>query len=451
MERLSTETGFSTFLSSIPRSRHKSSKIRLPNVRALAEVSGVSEEIQFKVLFAAGGTGGHVYPALAIAEAIRAADRSACVEFVGTKHRIEATAVPHAGYTFHHIPAPPLARPIFRSPQNLLIPWRLLVSVFASVRLILTFRPQVVIGTGGYVSGPVCLAALLCGCPYVIQEQNVRPGLANKILATFATLVFIAFADTITHFPFRKCIVSGNPVRATVKKVVPQEVALKHFFPRWSSTHLSDGCTQCDKRWEVVLIQGGSLGAKSLNLAVIGFVERMLDEHPKRLILWQTGSKHHEGIVNKVKRRDRVYISEFLHDINMAYSAADLIVACAGAITCSELLILGKPSVLIPLEYVADNHQRDNALVLQKAGAARILDDVGLNSEKLEVAINQLLGDKAMLANMSKNATSISVTNAAELISKEVSLLAQGQMMKKGNHFVKISKELLTCLRIKPS
>ncbi|KAI5067836.1 hypothetical protein GOP47_0018364 [Adiantum capillus-veneris] len=389
------------------------------NADGLVEDPAVSA----RVMFAAGGTGGHVFPAIAIADALTIAHKSVTVQFLGTRHRLEASAVPRAGYTLRHIPAVPLRRPIFLSPQNLLLPFRLILSIAAALQLLLAFRPHVVVGTGGYISGPICFAALLCGCPFVIQEQNVCPGLANKILASFATSVFVAFADALVHFPSEKCIVSGNPVRWTLQQLVLKRTALRHFFP--SSILLSDEATQCDdEHCEIVFIQGGSLGAKSLNQAVIGFAEEMLEKHPKRFLIWQTGPKHFKGVLNKLRSHERLFICEFLLDMNLAYSAADLVVACSGAITCSELLNLGKPSILIPLQYVADNHQRNNAAVLERAGAARILDDVGLTPEKLEGAINELLGDKAILASMCKNALKIATPSAADLIAQEVFLLA---------------------------
>ncbi|MCO5569557.1 hypothetical protein L7F22_023272 [Adiantum nelumboides] len=356
--------------------------------------NGVEEELAVRIMFAAGGTGGHVFPAIAIADALTTAYKSVTVQFVGTRHRLEATVVPRAGYSLRHIPAAPLRRPIFLSPQNLLLPFRLLHSILAAVHLLLTFRPHAVVGTGGYISGPICFAALLCGCPYVIQEQNACPGLTNKILASFATTVFVAFVDALAHFPSQKCIVSGNPVRWTLQQLVPKTTAVRHFFPSSTSLLASDETAQLyGGQCEVVLIQGGSLGAKSLNQAVIGFVERMLDKHPKRHLIWQTGSKHFKGVLDKLKHHERLFVCEFLLDMNLAYSAADLVVACSGAITCSELLTLGKPSILVPLQYVADNHQRNNAAVLQRAGASRTIDDTGLTPEKLEGAINELLGE----------------------------------------------------------
>lgn len=281
-------------------------------IKASKQGSSVSsdDEPAIRVMFAAGGTGGHVFPAIAIADALTAAHKSVSVQFVGTKHRIEASAVPRAGYPFRHIPAVPLCRPIFLSPQNLLLPFRLIISVLEAIRLLLHFRPHVVVGTGGYVSGPICIAALLCGCPYVIQEQNAYPGLANKILASFATSVFVAFADALVHFPWRKCVVCGNPVRSTLQKLKPKTTALRHFFPHVSLIFACDESVQDDLPCEVILIQGGSLGAKSINQAAIGFVKQMLDKYPQRFLIWQTGSKHFKEVVDKISCHERLFISE---------------------------------------------------------------------------------------------------------------------------------------------
>lgn len=384
-----------------------------------------------RVMFAAGGTGGHVFPAIAIADALTASQTSVTVQFVGTKHRVESSAVPRAGYPFRHIPAAALRRPVFLSIQNLLLPFHLMVSVYMALRLLLDFRPHVVVGTGGYVSWPICIAAALCGSPFVIQEQNAYPGMANKILAKFATTVFVGFEAALAYFPPRKCIVYGNPIRSTLQNLLPKTTGLCHFFPNWNTISADNESAQNDAQCEVILIQGGSLGAKSINQAVSGFVTQMLDKCPQRFVIWQTGSKHFKEVMDKIGYHERLFISEFLNDMKLAYSATDLVVASAGAITCSELLVLGKPSILIPLKYVVDDHQSKNAISLQKAGASKVLQDSDLTPGKLEAAIDELLGDKLTMSRMCESALKAAAPDAADLIAKQVFLLARNHALRK--------------------
>lgn len=399
-----------------------------------------------KVVFAAGGTGGHVFPAIAIADALTSLHPSTLVEFVGTNHRLESSAVPRAGYIFRPIPASGLRRPFF-SPHNLLLPFQLIISLCVALRWLLEFRPHVVVGTGGYVSGPICIAAVLCGCPIVIQEQNAFPGLANKILARFATTVFVAFAAALTFLPRHKSIVCGNPIRPTLQQIVPKESALAYFFPNWPSALAQLGSTNISSADQedgedrsrvpanatpvVILVLGGSLGAKSINQAMIGMVIRMLDQSPERFVIWQTGSKYFKEVLDIVGSHERLFISEFLDHMELAYSATDLVVSRSGAITCSELLILGKPSILIPSSNVVDDHQAKNAAALMDLGASKVLSDNGMTPNSLEAAINEVLGDRGMMLIMHEKALQATAPDAAIRIAKEILSIAKRSALKK--------------------
>lgn len=393
-----------------------------------------------RVMFAAGGTGGHVFPAIAIADALTASNASVLVQFAGTHHRIEASAVPQAGYAFQSIPAVGIRRPLL-SPRNLLLPFQLAISIWVALRLLLDFRPHVVVGTGGYVSVPICLAAALCSCPFVIQEQNAFPGLANKILARFATTVFVAFSAALAYLPKHKCVVCGNPIRASLRQPVSKAAALQHFFPNCPTASVSSDSSYSDDDHKsghateptskaiptpvVILVLGGSLGAKSINQAVTGMIVRMLDQWPERFVIWQTGSKNHKDVVDTVCNHERLFISKFLNDMQLAYSAADLVVARSGAITCSELLTVGKPSILIPSKNVVDDHQAKNALALLDMGASKVIWDMALTSKNLEASINELLGDHDEMLSMHERALKAAVPDAAILIAKEVLSLAE--------------------------
>lgn len=249
-----------------------------------------------RILFAAGGTGGHIYPALAIADEVKKIKPAADVQFVGTTTRMEWLVVPKAGYTIYPIPAVAIRRP-FWSPSNLLLPARLLLCFWASWRLVRTFRPHVVVGTGGYVAGPLCLMASLSGCVVAIQEQNAYAGITNRILGRIARVVFVAFAAASVFFPKQKCILIGNPTRHVLQLPVDASTALRTFFP--SAKNMIGG-------EEVVVVFGGSLGARVINEAVTGLAQSMLEQHQRRYLIWQTGPTHYKTVLAKVGSHPRL-------------------------------------------------------------------------------------------------------------------------------------------------
>ncbi|MQM06117.1 hypothetical protein Taro_038942, partial [Colocasia esculenta] len=294
-----------------------------------------------RVALAGGGTGGHIYPAIAIADEIRNADPGACILFLGSGTGMESVAVPSAGYDFVPVPSVRLARPVFLSPANILLPFRLLAAVIASWKKLREFDPQVVVGTGGYVAAPVCLAAvLLPRVRLVIQEQNSFPGIANRVLAPFAEKIFLAFPSSMTHFSTEKCVVSGNPVRLSLRRFVSKAVARSHFFPSASSRTV--GSTA-----QVVLVLGGSSGAHAINITVLNMYSQMLSQHKNRFIIWQTGEDSFNEMECLVKTHRRLLLTPFLHTMDLAYAAADVVVSRAGAMTCTEILTTGKPSILV--------------------------------------------------------------------------------------------------------
>eukprot|EP01018_Ginkgo_biloba_P026023 Gb_12006 [translate_table: standard] len=251
-----------------------------------------------RIMFGAGGTGGHVYPAIAIADELKSmAGANVQIQFVGTKTRMEWKAVPSAGYQISPIPAVGIRRPIF-SPVNVLLPLKLVQCFWECWRLLNTWRPHIVVGTGGYVAGPICLIAALRGIRVAIQEQNVFPGIANKILGMFATIVFVAFPASLDFFPKDKCVISGNPIRPALRRYVSNAVARSYFFPR--GAHTKEATNQ------VVLILGGSLGAKSINIAVLGMYSEMLSNHDNRYIIWQTGTDNFDEMDSLVRGHPRL-------------------------------------------------------------------------------------------------------------------------------------------------
>ena len=250
-----------------------------------------------RILFAAGGTGGHVYPALAIADEVRKLNPTAVIEFVGSRERMEWDVVPQSGYAISPIPAVAIRRP-FWSMANVLLPARLLRCLWVCWSVVRRVRPNVVVGTGGYVAGPLCLMAALSGVAVAIQEQNAYAGLSNRILGRIATVVFVAFAAATAYFPYRKCVLIGNPTRRVLQQPVDRIAALRSFFdvPEVS----------VDGDVEVVAVMGGSLGARLINEAVAEIVLSLLEQNPRRFIIWQTGTIHYDITRSRIGTHPRL-------------------------------------------------------------------------------------------------------------------------------------------------
>lgn len=265
--------------------------------RTVAAVARGGDAPDLRVVFAGGGSGGHIYPALAIADGIRAACPGTSIVFLGTGTGMERDLVPAAGYEFLPFPRARLARP-FLSPQNLLLPLALLRSIFASWNLLRSLRPDLVVGTGAYVSAPVCFAAVLAGLRLVIQEQNCYPGITNRVLAPYAEKIFIAFNSCLKYFPTKKCIVAGNPLRLSIGHGLSKAKARSHFFPEAG-----------EGRAQVVLILGGSTGANALNVVFLETYYKMLVEHEDRYIIWQTGAEWYDETKSLAKNHSRLLLA----------------------------------------------------------------------------------------------------------------------------------------------
>lgn len=242
-----------------------------------------------------------MYPAIAIADGIVTLQSTSKVLFVGTPDGIESSAVRSAGYDYRSVPAVRLKRPFFL-PENILLPFQLISSVLASWRLLKEFKPQIVVGTGGYVAAPVCLAAMLAGIKIAIQEQNAFPGLTNRIIAPFATKIFLAFNGCVKYFPKEKCAVYGNPVRLSLRRYISKVEARTHFFPKARSIIHNE-------KARVILVLGGSRGAAIINIAVLNMYYEMLTEHKDRFIIWQTGTDCHYEMESLVKRHPRLLLT----------------------------------------------------------------------------------------------------------------------------------------------
>ncbi|OIT27160.1 PREDICTED: uncharacterized protein LOC109214322 [Nicotiana attenuata] len=365
-----------------------------------------------RIILAAGGTGGHIYPAIAIADDLKTLDPNAQILFVGLPTGMESTAVPTAGYSFTPIQAAPLGRPFISLYNLFVLPYVLIKSLIKSFLILGEFKPHIVIGTGGFVSFPICLAAGLRGIKLAIQEQNSVPGIANQVLSLFADKVFAAFNSSVDCFWQKsKCVVCGNPVRLSLRNYASKAVARRHFFSK-AVVGKGDG--------KVVLILGGSLGANALNVAVLHLYTEMLDEHKDLFLIWQTGVLAFDEMESLVKFHPRLYITPFLHSMDLAYSAADLIVSRAGAMICSEILAAGKPCILIPSPNVAEGHQFHNACLMADVAGSRVITEDELDSLTLKSAIEEILDNEGLMTEMSERALKAAKPDASVEIAKHI-------------------------------
>ncbi|KAL6007591.1 hypothetical protein ACLOJK_033090 [Asimina triloba] len=378
------------------------------------------------IVFAAGGTGGHIYPAIAIADDIKLIEPSAKILFVGAQSGMESVSVPSAGYDFVAVPVVALVRSLL-SLKNLVFPFRLLQCVAASYKLLRDVRPSAVVGTGGYVSAPTCLAAALHGIRVVIQEQNSVPGLANRLLGLFAQTIFVAFDTCSMYFPRDKCVLSGNPVRASLRMFISKAVARRHFFPRAAVSGA-----------EVVLVMGGSLGASSINIAVLNMYQQLLRENEKRFLIWQTGVEGFDEMESLARAHPRMLLTPFLHRMDLAYAVADVIVSRAGAMTCFEILATGKPSILIPSPNVAEGHQTRNASNMADIAGSMVLTENELDSTTLLNVIDEILGEKILMAEMCEKAMKAAKPDASTQIAQHVRRLRCKRIIHTRRHEVVI-------------
>lgn len=364
-----------------------------------------------KILIAGGGTGGHVFPGIAVAEELKAHHPNVEVLFIGGKRGIESTAVPEAGFRLRTLPTAGFPRrQMWRWPGAALVNlWGLLQAFL----ILLTERPKVVLGTGGYVSGPVSVAAKVLGVPLLLQEQNSIPGLTNRWLSRLADEVHLSFLEARSHFPRRDHLkVTGNPVRRFILSG-DREPGLREF--RLSSQH------------PTLFIFGGSLGAKRITAAAVDALRRLKGRVDVQCIL-QTGKDEFESVKATVEKEQLpATVLAFVKKMHLAYAAADLVVCRAGAMTLAEIAVCGRPSILVPYPYAAHDHQRVNAQNLADRGAAVVIEDAELDGERLAKEIAHLLADKTALSRMSANARLFARPDAAVRLANSLVSWAQGR------------------------
>ncbi len=357
-----------------------------------------------KIIFAGGGTGGHVYPALACIETLQIRGDYE-VLYVGGYRGIENKIVPEHHHRFKKIWISGFQRSL--ALKNILFPLKLIISLIQSVFILLKFKPAVVVGTGGYVSGPVVYSAAKMGIPTLIQEQDTFPGVTTRLLSRYCDIVCVPFEEVVPLISKVKgsVVVTGVPVRHSLQ-LPDKEVALEE----WGF----------QAAMPVILIFGGSQGAQALNLAVSNIYEKIADKYPVQL-LWQTGDKNYEEIGRwPIAEKSGVLIKNYIHSMEKAYAAADLIISRAGAITLAELSKVQKPCILVPYPYSAAHHQEKNAETIAKLGAAIVVKEGEDFEERLLNTVDRVLTDKKLATEMGEKWKSIYKPQASEKIVTEI-------------------------------
>lgn len=351
-----------------------------------------------RLLFAVTLTGGHTVPALAVAEAVCQRYSDAEIRFAGVAQGVEARLVPRSGYCLETIPVIGLSRHLHL--DLLQFPWMLVKGMVRSLHILSTYRPHAVICTGGYVSGPIGMAAWLLGIPLVLHEQNNFPGITVRVLSRVAVQVYLAFEGAARRLGGRERLVVGNPVRSG-----------------WTRVERAEARRRCGLTLDrpTLLVVGGSQGAAGINQAVARALPALVEREIQ--VLWQTGKPGYETAVSEARAfRGHVVVKDFIDDMEAAYSAADVALTRAGAMTVAELTHLGVPAVLVPLPTASEHHQDYNALATAQAGAARMVRQSDLNAARLASTVVELMDDEAALAQMRARSRRLAVPDAAERI-----------------------------------
>lgn len=358
-----------------------------------------------KIIISGGGTGGHVFPAIAIADAIKKLHPGAEILFVGAEGKLEMEKVPKAGYPIEGLWISGFQRSL--TLRNLMFPMKLIHSWWKARQIVRRFQPDVAVGVGGYASGPTLNAAGAFGIPTVLQEQNSYPGVTNKILAKKASRICVAYEGMEKFFPDEKMVLAGNPVRSEVFQELESKRSegLKYFG--------------LDENKQTIFVFGGSLGARTLNEAMAAGAQ-VLKENEQIQVLWQCGKFYFEKYKNsETAQLPNVKILPFVDRMDLAYAAADLIISRAGALSISEMCLVGKPAILVPSPNVAEDHQTKNALALVEKDAALMVKDSAAKEELLWTAL-EVLKNKELQAQLSRNIKALAKPDAAEAIAKVV-------------------------------
>ncbi len=356
------------------------------------------------IIISGGGTGGHIFPAISIANAIKEIDPTTNILFVGALGKIEMEKVPAAGYEIIGLPVAGLQRKL--TFKNISFIFKLISSLRRSKKIIKDFNPDVVVGVGGYASGPVLRKANQKGIPTLIQEQNSYAGITNKLLAKKAKKICVAYEGMEKYFPKEKIILTGNPVRQDLlDKIGSREEAINHF--------------ELDQNKKIILVIGGSLGARTINQSVIKEIDKIGTSEYQ--LLWQTGKYYFDDAKKTADEANykNIKVLDFIKRMDMAYAAADVIISRAGAGTISELCLVGKPVILVPSPNVAEDHQTKNAMALVNKDAAIMIKDIEAR-EKLIGTVLELIKNNEQTDQLSTRIKSLALKDSAKIIAEEV-------------------------------
>lgn len=364
-----------------------------------------------RAIISGGGTGGHIFPAIAIANEVKLRHPDAEILFVGAEDRMEMTRVPRAGYEIVGLPVAGFNRQNLL--KNITVVFRLIKSLSKARKIVKSFRPDIAIGVGGYASGPILRTASNQGIPTLLQEQNSYAGVTNKLLAKKADVICVAYEGLESFFPKEKIIITGNPIRQDLVSDVTRQEALDFF-------KLSD-------TKKTILIIGGSLGALTINQSILPNLSLLEDSGVQ--ILWQCGKRYHADLFIRLNDKEEakdIHLYDFIDRMDLAYKAADLVISRAGASSISELCILGKPVILVPSPNVAEDHQTKNAMALVKKDAAIMINDADAISTLLKTTLD-VINDEQKLSELSANIKEMALPNAAEKIVDEIDKLVESR------------------------
>jgi UDP-N-acetylglucosamine--N-acetylmuramyl-(pentapeptide) pyrophosphoryl-undecaprenol N-acetylglucosamine transferase len=364
------------------------------------------------VIISAGGTGGHIFPAIAVADELRREDPSVNILFVGAIGKMEMERVPKAGYAIEGLPIAGFQRRLSAHNiwLNLQLPFKIIKSLLKVRRILKEFKPDVAVGFGGFASGPTLKAAAGLGIPTILQEQNSYAGVTNKLLAEKAVKICVAYEGLARFFPADKIIVTGNPVRSDIIDVKAKYTEGVTYFG-------------LDPNKKTIAILGGSLGAKTLNVAMEQNAEWVGNQSDVQ-ILWQCGRLYNDDFKDgKAANLPNVQMRPFVDRMDLAYAVADVVIARAGALTISELCLAGNPSVLVPSPNVSEDHQTKNAMALVEKNAAVLVKDAHATKEMLQTAFSILKDDKKR-AELHQNILALGKPNAAKDIAAVIKSIA---------------------------
>jgi len=357
-----------------------------------------------RVIISGGGTGGHIYPAIAIASALKEIDPTIEFLFVGAAGKMEMEKVPKAGFKIIGLPIVGINRAHLL--KNILFPVKLAKSLIKAFQILADFKPDVAIGVGGYASGPMLLAAWVKGIPFYIQEQNSYAGITNKALSSKAKQIFVAYPGMEKFFSPSKLILSGNPVRKDLIDISGKKSAASKFFG-----------LSLEK--PTILIIGGSQGARSINHAILHGLATLSDTPVQ--IVWQTGISFESEAKAACEKYPKLsaYVSAFIYEMDLAYAMADLVISRAGALSVSEICLAGKPSILVPFPNAAEDHQTANAKSLVQENAAIMVADSQAKENMVPTAL-RTLNDKDLLARLAENSFGMGKPKAAQQIAETI-------------------------------